>query len=80
MGTQLDVDYNIVSRTGLHCAPKVHEQVLDTHKIGGTIRLSLGPFNNENDIDKTLQGVRDIAKTGIERSVKNKIIYEAYSK
>ncbi|NQU05294.1 MAG: aminotransferase class V-fold PLP-dependent enzyme, partial [Calditrichaeota bacterium] len=45
-GAFLDVDYNIATRTGLHCAPLVHEQ-LHTAEIGGTVRFSLGPFNTE---------------------------------
>jgi cysteine desulfurase/selenocysteine lyase len=38
VGTMLDVDYNIACRTGLQCAPLVHEQ-LGTDKIHGTIRF-----------------------------------------
>jgi selenocysteine lyase/cysteine desulfurase len=48
-GTMLDVDYNIASRTGLHCAPLVHEQ-LGTDKIHGSVRFGIGPFNTEDDI------------------------------
>ncbi|MBN1349607.1 aminotransferase class V-fold PLP-dependent enzyme [candidate division KSB1 bacterium] len=60
MGTMLDVDYNIACRTGLQCAPLVHEQ-LGTDKIHGTVRLSLGPFNTESHIDTALSAVADIA-------------------
>ena len=49
-GTMLDVDYNIACRTGLHCAPLVHEQ-LGTDKIHGMVRLGIGPFNTEEEID-----------------------------
>jgi cysteine desulfurase / selenocysteine lyase len=60
VGTMLDVDYNIACRTGLHCAPKVHIG-LGTDKIHGTVRLSVGPFNTEEHIDKTIEAVKEIA-------------------
>jgi len=60
VGTMLDVDYNIASRIGLHCAPQVHE-VLDTVDVHGTVRLSIGPFNTEEQIDLAIEAVEDIA-------------------
>lgn len=60
VGTMLDVDYNIACRTGLQCAPKVHIG-LGTDKIHGTVRLSIGPFNTEEHIDKTVEAVKEIA-------------------
>ena len=60
VGTMLDVDYNIACRTGLQCAPKVHS-VLGTDKIHGTVRLSIGPFNTEDHIDKAIEAVNEIA-------------------
>jgi cysteine desulfurase / selenocysteine lyase len=60
VGTMLDVDYNIACRTGLQCAPMVHE-CLGTDKIHGTVRLSLGPFNTEGDIDEVINAVTEIA-------------------
>ena len=60
VGTMLDVDYNIACRTGLQCAPKVHE-VLGTDKIHGTVRLSIGPFNTEEHIDTAIEAVKEIA-------------------
>ena len=59
-GTMLDVDHNIACRTGLHCAPMVHEH-LGTDKLHGTVRLSIGAFNTEAHIDAAIAGVRDIA-------------------
>lgn len=60
IGTILDVDYGIACRTGLQCAPKVHEG-LGTDKMHGTVRFSIGPFNTETDIDAAIAAVRDIA-------------------
>ena len=59
-GTMLDVDYNIATRTGLQYAPLVHVQ-LGTDKIHGTVRLSVGPFNTEEHIDKAIEAIREIA-------------------
>ena len=61
-GTMLDVDYNIASRTGLHCAPLVHEQ-LGTDKIHGSVRFGIGPFNAEDDIRAAIKAVREIAES-----------------
>jgi cysteine desulfurase/selenocysteine lyase len=61
-GTILDVDYNIACRTGLHCAPLVHEQ-LGTAKIHGGVRFGIGPFNTEEDIQTAIDAVKEIAET-----------------
>jgi selenocysteine lyase/cysteine desulfurase len=60
VGTMLDVDYNIATRTGLHCAPKVHE-LIGTADIHGSVRLSIGPFNTEEQIDHTIAAIKEIA-------------------
>jgi selenocysteine lyase/cysteine desulfurase len=60
IGTLLDVDYNIACRTGLQCAPLVH-QVLGTEKVHGTVRLSIGPFNTEAQIEQAVLAVSEIA-------------------
>jgi cysteine desulfurase / selenocysteine lyase len=59
-GTMLDVDYSIASRTGLHCAPLVHEQI-GTDKIHGSVRFGIGPFNTSEEIDVVIGAVREIA-------------------
>jgi cysteine desulfurase family protein len=60
VGTMLDVDYNIACRTGLHCAPLVHEQ-LGTVSRHGAVRFSVGPFNTTEQIDTAIGAVREIA-------------------
>lgn len=60
VGIMLDVDYNIATRTGLHCAPLVHEQ-LGTDKVHGAVRFGIGPFNNEAHIRAAVSAVREIA-------------------
>jgi cysteine desulfurase family protein len=77
IGTMLDVDYNIACRTGLQCAPLVHEQ-LGTDKIHGTIRLSIGPFNTEEQIDVAIDAVKNIASLK-EELKKEKLLFEDHS-
>jgi cysteine desulfurase family protein len=61
VGIMLDVDYNIACRTGLHCAPLVHEQ-LGTDKVKGAVRFGIGPFNTEEHIKTAIQAVKEIAE------------------
>jgi cysteine desulfurase family protein len=61
-GTMLDVDYNIACRTGLHCAPRVHEH-LGTDKIHGSVRFGIGPFNTAEHIAAAVGAVREIAES-----------------
>lgn len=58
-GTLLDGEYNIACRTGLHCAPLVHEQ-LGTDQTGGSVRVGIGPFNTEDHIKTTIDAVGEI--------------------
>jgi cysteine desulfurase / selenocysteine lyase len=60
-GTMLDVDHNIACRTGLHCAPMVHEH-MGTDKLHGTVRFGIGAFNTEAHIDAAIRGVAEIAE------------------
>ena len=59
VGTILDVEYQVQSRTGLQCAPLIHEHMGTTPR--GTVRFSVGPFNTERDIDIAIKAVREIA-------------------
>jgi cysteine desulfurase / selenocysteine lyase len=60
VGMMLDGDHNIACRTGLHCAPRVHEQ-LGTDKIHGAVRFGIGPFNTKEHIQTAIEAVSDIA-------------------
>lgn len=59
IGTILSADFDIAVRTGFHCAPFVHG-LIGTEKRHGTVRVSLGYFNTENDIDSLLEALRSI--------------------
>jgi cysteine desulfurase family protein len=58
-GTRLDVDFSVACRTGLHCAPLVHE-ALGTSP-GGAVRFSLGPFTSEADVRAGVAAVAALA-------------------
>jgi len=66
VGMMLDVDYEIACRTGLHCAPKVHER-LNTIDIHGTVRFSMGVFNTEKEIDTAIDAIKDIVEIARKR-------------
>ena len=59
VGTLLDGEYDIACRTGLHCAPLVHEQ-LGTDRIGGAVRIGIGPFNTEDHIRTAIHAIAEI--------------------
>jgi cysteine desulfurase / selenocysteine lyase len=56
----LDDSFGIETRAGLHCAPGAH-RCLGTFAGGGTLRLSLGPFTTETEIDAAVSALREIA-------------------
>jgi len=59
-GAVLDADHHVCVRSGLHCAPLVHE---DRCTIGmlGTVRFSPGYFTDEEDIEQAIGAVRELA-------------------
>lgn len=61
VGTMLDVNHNIATRTGLHCAPLVHTQ-LGTVDIHGGVRFSIGAFNTEDQVETAIAAVAKIAR------------------
>lgn len=58
---ELDQNYNIATRSGLHCAPLAHETIGTLKQ--GTVRLSLGYFNTTDDIEKTVDAIKKIANS-----------------
>ena len=50
LSTILDTSFGIETRAGLHCAPGMH-RCLGTFASGGTLRMSVGPFTTEADIE-----------------------------
>ena len=60
VGMMLDVDHQIACRTGLHCAPLVHEQLGTSAR--GAVRFSLGPFNTEEQVETAIGAVKEVAQ------------------
>ena len=51
--------YEIIVRTGLHCAPLIHEMIGSGE--AGTVRVSISDLTQEQEIHTFLNAVRDIA-------------------
>ena len=59
-GAMLDADHHVCVRTGLHCAPLVHEDESTVGRLG-TVRFSPGYFSDEEDIEQAILAVRALA-------------------
>jgi cysteine desulfurase / selenocysteine lyase len=57
-GMILDVEHDIATRTGLHCAPLAHEGIGTTPK--GTVRFSIGAFNTREHVEAAIAACADI--------------------
>jgi selenocysteine lyase/cysteine desulfurase len=66
-GTFLDVEHDVITRTGLHCAPQVHEGI-GTFEVDGTVRFSPGVFTTDDEVERAIQAVVAIAEIGRERT------------
>ena len=58
IGYTLDEVYGIMVRTGLHCAPCAHRTIGTIER--GTLRIGLGYFNIEEEIDYLVQSIKSI--------------------
>lgn len=59
VGRKMEEEYGIIVRTGLHCSPLCHKKIGTFPK--GTVRISMGYFNTEKDIDAAVKAVGKIA-------------------
>ena len=57
---QLDSEFGVMTRVGLHCAPNAHK-TLGTYPAG-TIRFSFGPENTKEELDFVIHGIKEILK------------------
>ncbi len=62
VGAILDADYGIAVRTGLHCAPLVHQDLGTAEQ--GSVRFSPGCFTTAADIAWALEAMAAIAAAG----------------
>ena len=60
LADQLEKEFGILTRAGLHCAPLVHRAV-GTADIGGTTRFSFGAFNSMPDVQYATDALAAIA-------------------
>ncbi len=56
----LDEKFGILCRASLHCAPSAHKTIGTFPK--GTVRLSLGIFNTDDDVNFVTDAVREIVE------------------
>jgi cysteine desulfurase family protein len=56
IANQLENKFGICSRSGLHCAPYAHE-AMGTDALGGTVRVSFGPFHTSEDVSHLVQAI-----------------------
>jgi cysteine desulfurase family protein len=59
VGLILDQSFEIMARTGLHCAPSAH-RTLGTFPMG-TVRFSFGWFNTSAEVEIALKALKEIA-------------------
>ncbi len=54
----LDSEYDIATRSGIHCAPLAHKTLGTLEQ--GAVRFSLGYFNTKQDIDTAIEALKQI--------------------
>lgn len=59
VGSILSNEFDIAVRTGYHCSPFVHE-FIGSNSFHGTVRISLGAFNDEDDINKLIEALNTL--------------------
>ena len=57
----LERDHGVLTRSGLHCAPLAHKTI-GTYDLGGTTRLSVGPFTTPDDARTACDALADLAR------------------
>lgn len=56
----LFMEYGIATRPGAHCAPLMHEALGTTKQ--GAVRFSFSHYNTEEEIDKAIQAMKELAE------------------
>jgi len=59
VGTVLDQVFDIMTRTGLHCAPSAHKTIGTFPQ--GTVRFSFGIFNTMDEVKNTVEIIKELA-------------------
>ena len=57
----LDLAGQVQVRSGLHCAPLLHQQ-MGTYDRGGTIRFSVGRFTTPRQVERAVEVLREVSQ------------------
>ena len=57
----LDLTGQVQVRSGLHCAPLLHQQ-MGTFDQGGTVRLSVGVFTTPTQVEQAVEVLREVSQ------------------
>ncbi|QQE12000.1 aminotransferase class V-fold PLP-dependent enzyme [Planctomycetota bacterium] len=63
----LEKKYGVLTRSGIHCAPLAHKTI-GTHDLGGTTRLSFGPFLSIADVKHAANAISEVCIASAEKS------------
>lgn len=58
VGEILQMSFDIICRSGLHCAPLIHKYLKTSPN--GTVRISLSRFTTEKEVDYFINSIKDI--------------------
>ena len=64
----LEQEFGILTRSGIHCAPLAH-QTIGTHALGGTTRLSFGPFLSVQDVRYACDALAQVCENAVDRAL-----------
>ncbi|MEG1027195.1 MAG: aminotransferase class V-fold PLP-dependent enzyme, partial [Oscillospiraceae bacterium] len=57
---RLEQEYGVMTRCGLHCAPRAHK-TLNTFPYG-TVRFAFSHFNTLDEVDICIEGIKAILR------------------
>lgn len=57
----LESEYGLLTRPGIHCAPRIHAAI-GTTPFGGSTRLSFGPFLTEDNVRYAVHALAEVAQ------------------
>jgi cysteine desulfurase/selenocysteine lyase len=60
VGALLDERFGIMTRAGLQCSPAAHRTLGTFRRTGGTVRVSLGPFNTDEEVHYFGSSLREL--------------------
>jgi cysteine desulfurase family protein len=75
---ELETDYGILTRPGLHCAPLIHAAI-GTTRAGGACRLSFGPFLSPQDVSYATDALAQIAGTRVRPAISSPMKMAGYT-